>query len=208
MNKEEFLIALRERLEIFPQEDIEEYINYYREMIEDHVEDGFPEEKVIETLGSVDEVFAVILQETAITKLLREKMKPKRKLTQREIWLLSLGFPIWLPLAITALALAITAFVLIWTLYVVLWSLVITLFAVELTFALGAIAGAMVSIPLLISYGNGFAAGVMFSGALVCAGLALILFRPCILSAKGSVKLAKKIWLGIKFLIVRKEKRT
>lgn len=208
MNKEEFLIALRERLEIFPQKEIEEYINYYREMIEDHVDDGFSEEQVVETLGSVDEVFAVILQETAITKLLREKVKPKRKLQPREIWILSLGFPIWLPLAITALVLAITAFVLTWTLYAVLWSLVVTLFAVELTFAVGALGGAIVSILFLLSSGNGFAAGVTFSGALVCAGLALILFRPCILSAKGSAKLAKKIWLGIKFLIVRKEKRT
>ena len=208
MNKEEFLIALRERLEIFPQKEIEEYINYYREMIEDHVEDGFSEEQVVETLGSVEEVFAVILQETAITKLLREKMKPKRKLQPLEIWILCLGFPVWLPLAITALVLAITAFVLTWTLYAVLWSLVISLFAVELAFAVGALGGAAISIPLLISYGNGFAAGVIFSGALVCAGLALILFRPCILSTKGSAKLAKKIWLGIKFLIVRKEKRT
>ena len=208
MNKEEFLMALRERLELFPRDEAEEYINYYREMIEDHIDDGFPEEKVIETLGSVDGVFAVILQETAITKLLREKMKPKRKLTPREIWILSLGFPIWLPLAITALVLAITAFVLIWTLYAVLWSLVISLFAVELAFAAGALGGAVISIPLLILYSNGFAAGVTFSGALVCAGLALILFRPCILSAKGSAKLARKICLGIKFLIVRKEKRT
>ena len=206
MNKEEFLAALRERLAVFPDDEIEEYVSYYREMIEDHVDDGFPEEKVVETIGSVDDIFAVILQETALTELLKKKMKRKRKLKKWEIWVLCLGFPVWLPLAITAFALAITAFVLIWTLYVVLWSLVVTLYAAELSFAVGAVGGAVSAIIHLTYSGTGFAAGVLFSGALVCAGLTLILFRPCILAAKGTAKLAKKIWLGIKFLIVRKDK--
>ena len=207
MTKDEFLSALRQRFSVFPNEEIEKYMDYYREIIEDHVDDGYSEEQVVATLGSPDDVFAVILQETALTELLKKKMKQKRKLKKWEIWFLSVGFPIWLPLAITALALAITAFALIWVLYITLWTLVITLYVVDFTFAVGALGGTAVAVAMLILNGNGFAAGVGFSGALVCAGFALILFRLCILAAKGTAKLAKKIWLGIKFLIVRKEKQ-
>ncbi len=199
MNKEEFLSSLRERLAVFPDAEKEEYINYYREMIEDHMDDGFPEEKVIETIGSVDDVFAVILQETALTQLLKNKVKSKRKLKPWEILLWILGFPVWFPLAVVA-------FVLVWTLYIVLWTLVAVLYVVEFSFAIVAPVAAALAIFLLVSSGNSFAAGVTFSGALVCAGLALILFHPCILATKGTAKLAKKIWLGIKFLIIGKEK--
>ena len=197
MNKEEFLSSLRERLAVFPDDEIEGYVSYYREMIEDHVDDGFPEEKVIETIGSVDDVFAVILQETALAQLLKNKMKRRQKLKKWEIWLLALGSPVWFPLAVTA-------FALVWVLYIVLWALVITLYAVELSFAIFALGGTVAAIIML--FDNAFAAGVTFSGALVGAGLTLILFRPCILATKGTAKLAKKIWLGIKFLIVGKEK--
>ena len=205
MNKEEFLTALRERLEVFPQKEIEEYINYYREMIEDHVDDGFPEEKVIETLGSVDEVFAVILQETAITKLLKERVKPKRKLKTWEILILSIGSPVWVPIAI---AMTVTAASLILTLYIVLWSLTVSLCAVEFSLAIGGLGAIFISLIQLVAEGNTMTTGVLFSGALVCIGLSLVLFRPTILAIKGTAKLTKQVWLGIKSLIARKEKRT
>lgn len=200
MTKDEFLSALRHRLSVFPDEEIEKYMDYYREMIEDHVDDGYSEEQVVATLGSPDDVFAVILQETALTELLKKKMKTRRKLKKWEIWFLSLGFPIWLPLAITA-------FALIWVLYITLWTLVISLYVVDFSFAVGALGATAAAVALLILNCNGFAAGIAFSGALICVGLALVLFNPCILAAKGTAKLAKKIWLGIKFLIVRKEKQ-
>ena len=41
MNKEEFLSLLRERLSIFPPDEIEKHISYYSEMIDDHIDDGF-----------------------------------------------------------------------------------------------------------------------------------------------------------------------
>ncbi len=205
MKKDEFLAALRERLEVFPKDEAEGYLNYYREMIEDHVDDGFPEEKVIETLGSVDEIFAVILQETAITKLLKERVKPKRKLKTWEILLLSVGSPVWVPLAI---ALAVTALSLILALYIVLWTLTVSLCAVDLSLTVSGLGAVFASLLQPVAGGNTLAAGVLFSVALVCIGLSLVLFHPSILAIKGTVKLTKQIWLGIKSLIVRKEKRT
>ena len=199
MNKEEFLSLLRERLSIFPPDEIEKHISYYSEMIDDHIDDGFSEEKVIETMGSVDDVFAVILQETAITQLLKNKMKPKGRMKVWKLLLWIFGFPVWFPLAVTA-------FVLVWTLYIVLWALIICMYAVELSFAVCAIGGTAVS-ALLLFVSNAFAAGVVLSGGLICAGLTLLFFPLCPLATKGTWKLAKKIVLGIKFLIVGKEKK-
>ena len=204
MTKEEFLNALRNRLEVFPKDEAEGYLNYYREMIEDQVDDGVPEKQAVEALGSVDDIFAVILQETALAKLLREKMKPKRKLKMWEILLLSIGSPVWVPLAI---ALAVTALSLILALYIVLWSLTVSLCAIELSVAISGL-GALFASPIqLVAGGNALAAGVLFSVALVCVGLSLVLFQPSILAVKGTAKLTKQIWLGIKSLIVRKEEQ-
>jgi len=204
VNKEDFLAALRERLAVFPDDEAEEYVNYYREMIEDHIDDGFPEKKVIEALGSVDDVCAVILQETAITELLKKKVKAKRKLKKWQQMLLIFTSPIWFPVAI---ALAATSAALVLTLYIVLWSLILSLWAVEISLAACGL-GAALAAPLhLLPETNWYAAGILFAGALVAAGLALILFFPCILATKGMGKLSGKIWLGIKFLIIGKEKR-
>ena len=204
VNKEDFLAALRERLAVFPDDEAEEYVNYYREMIEDHIDDGFPEKKVIEALGSVDDICAMILQETAITELLKKRIKEKRKLKKWQRMLLIFTSPIWFPIAI---ALAATSAALVLTLYIVLWTLILSLCVVEISLAACGLGASCVALLLLLSEFNGFSAGILFSGALICAGLALILFSPCLLAIKGTGKLSKKIWLGIKFLIVGKERK-
>ena len=205
MNKEEFLAALRERLAIFPDNEAEEYLSYYREMIEDHIDDGSSEEKVIETLGSPDDVLATILQEIAISELIKKKVRSKRKLKKWERILLIFGSPVWVPLAI---ALAATTFALIVSLYVILWSLIASLWAVEICLAAVGPGAAFAAILQLLLDANGYAAGILFACALVAAGLALILFFPCILATKGMGRLSGKMILGIKFLIIGKEKRT
>ncbi len=204
MKKEEFLAALRERLAVFPDHDAEEYVNYYREMIEDHMDDGFPEEKVVETFGSVDDVFAVILQETALTQLLKKKVKARKKLKKWQLILLICAFPVWFPLAV---AFAATSAVLVLTLYIVLWTLILSLCVVEISLAACGLGATFTALFQILLESNGYVAGVLFAGALLCTGLTLILFHPCILAIKGTGKLSKRIWLGIKFLIIGKEKR-
>jgi uncharacterized membrane protein len=205
VNKTEFLASLRDRLEIFPENEAKEYLSYYREMIEDHIDDGFPEEKVIETLGSPDDAFAAILQEIGITEILKRRVKPKRKLKMWERVLLICGSPVWVPLAI---ALAATAFALIVSLYVILWCLIVTLWALEISLTAAALGATFAGVLQLLLNTNGYVAGTLFACTLISAGLALILFSPCIHATKGMARLSAKIWLGIKFLIIGKEKRT
>ena len=47
MNKEEFLNSLRKRLKGLPNNEIEERISFYSEMIDDRVEEGMSEEEAI-----------------------------------------------------------------------------------------------------------------------------------------------------------------
>ena len=196
MRKAEFLALLEKRISGLPVKDIEERLDFYGEMIDDHIEDGFPEEKVIETLGSVDDILKIILEEIALSSLIKQRIKPKRRLKPWELLLWIIFSPVWVPLAITALAL-------VWSLYIVLWALVICMYAVELCFAICAVGGLAISAVMLF-VPNAFAAGVLCSGGLVCAGLSILFFPLCLLTTKGTWKLAKKIVLLIKFLIIGK----
>ena len=79
MGKNEFLDHLREGLSGLPAGDIEERLTFYGEMIDDRVEDGLTEEEAVREIGDVDEVAAQIIEETPISRLVIEKVRPKRR---------------------------------------------------------------------------------------------------------------------------------
>lgn len=56
MNKQEFLKELRGRLAGLPEEDIDERLTFYGEMIEDRMEEGLSEAEAVSAIGSVDEI--------------------------------------------------------------------------------------------------------------------------------------------------------
>lgn len=56
MNKQEFLIELKQHLKGIAPEDISGSIEYYSEMIDDAVEDGMTEEEAVASLGDMDEI--------------------------------------------------------------------------------------------------------------------------------------------------------
>ena len=56
MNKQDFLAALRGLLNDLPAEDIRRSLDFYAEMIDDHMEDGMTEEDTVDlkaTSGSI-----------------------------------------------------------------------------------------------------------------------------------------------------------
>lgn len=133
MTKREFLTRLETGLKGLPQEDISERLAFYAEMIDDRMEEGLSEEEAVAEIGSVEEVVSRIVSETPLSGLIKERMKPKRRLTGLEITLIVLGFPVWFPLFMAA-------FVVLFSVYVVLWSLVVCLWAVGLSLAVSALA--------------------------------------------------------------------
>ena len=196
MNKQAFFNELRSRLKGLPQEDIEERLGFYEEMIDDRVEEGLSEEEAVADVGSIDEIVEQIIGQTPLTKLVREKVKPKRKLRAWEIVLLILGSPIWLSLLIAAFAILLSV-------YLVLWSLILTLWTIEVSFMATALACVAVAVILAVQ-GLG-KTGLAFLGAgLLFAGLSIFLFFGCKGATKEVALLTKMIALGIKSLFVGK----
>ena len=198
MNKQEFLFRLRQGLSGLPQSDIEERLSFFCEAIDDRMEEGRSEEEAVAELGEVGDVISQILVETPIVSLVKERIRPKRRMRAWEIVLLILGFPLWFPLLLSA-------FVLILSLYAVLWSLVVTLWAVFGSLAGGALGG-VVGGAVLACTASVPAGLALIACGMTLAGLSIFSYFGCLWATKGTATLAKAIVLGIKKCFVRKEK--
>ena len=127
MNKQEFLTELRAKLSGLPTDDVEERLGFYGEMIDDRTEEGVTEEQAVEEMGSVDEIASQIISEVPLTKIVREKIKPKRRLKAWEIALIVAGSPVWLALTIATLAVIFSLFAAMWAVIAALWASLVAL---------------------------------------------------------------------------------
>ena len=198
MNKAQFIYELETRLSGLPQNDLEERLSFYREMIDDRIEDGLSEEDAVAVIGSVDAIVEQIMEEIPLSKLVKEKVRQRRGMRAWEIVLLILGAPIWLPLLLSAFVIGLS-------LYLALWAIVIGFWAADLGLAAGAIGGLCIAVYYMIQ-GNLPGAISILGAALVCAGLTILLFFACLGLTKGMLRLSKKMLLGIKALFIGKER--
>ena len=198
MRKQEFIYQLWKKLSDLPKEEVEERLSFYGEMIDDRMEDGLSEEEAVAAIGSADEIASLIIEEIPLNKIVRERIKPKRRLRAWEIVLLVLGAPIWIPMLVVV-PLSVTV-----SLYAVLWSAVVALWAVFVALVASAAVGLICGVGF--SFVNSPAVGISLIGvSLICAGLSVFIFFGCMGATKGAALLAKKIVLGIKNLLVQKE---
>lgn len=197
MNKQEFLEELREELTGLPRDEIEERLDFYSEMIEDRMEEGLSEEEAVLEIGTPAEVAEQIVAEIPLTKLVVEKVRPKRSLKAWEIVLLVLGSPVWVPLVLAAIIVALALYLSVWVIIGALW-------VVEA--ALGISAVACVIWGFWSMFIGNVPAGIAAIGAgLACAGLTIFLFFGCKEATRGLLILTKKIILGIKTRFIGKE---
>lgn len=197
MNKQEFLDRLRAGLSGLPGKDAEEWLSFYSDMIDDRAEDGRSEEAAVAEMGPVDTIVEQIAEEIPLAKLVRERVRPKRRLRAWEVVLLVLGSPVWLSLLIAAFAVLLSV-------YIVIWAVIVSLWAVEVSLIAGALGGVAAGL-LMICRGDGTQGLVLISAGFVLAGLSIFLFFGCKAASRGSVVLTKKIASGIKSLFLRKE---
>lgn len=190
MNKQEFLEQLRRGISGLPQEDIEERLTFYSEMIDDRIEEGLSENEAVSEIGSVDTVISQILEDTPLVKLVKQKMRPKKRMNAWEIVFLILGSPIWLSLIIAAFAIVISVYAAVWSLIIALWSVFVSLVAAALGGTAGGIWFAVTAkaVTGLAAVGTG----------IFCAGLSVFMFFACKAATKGILLLTKKAALGIK----------
>ncbi len=197
MQKNEFLAGLRNHLSGLPQEDIEERLTFYGEMIDDRIEEGLSEEEAVRQMGSVDDIVRQTLAEIPLVKIVGRRVKSKRALRAWEIVLIAVGSPIWLSLIVAAFAVVLSIYATLWSVVISLWSV----FAALVGSAIGGVASGI----LFVCLGNTAAGLAMISAGLVCAGLSVLSFFGCLAATKGSAWLTKHIAVGIKKLFIKKE---
>lgn len=196
MTKKEFLSELRSKLQGLPPEDIDERVSFYEEMINDRMDEGKTEEEAVAEIGSVEDVVREIAKDTPLVKLVKEKMKPRRRIKAWEIVLIVLGFPLWFPLLITAL-------VLIMVFWILVWVLVIVTYTVEIALSAASVAGVVAFMAYFL---NGEMNYTAIGASIMCAGAAILFVFACIGATKGSIALTKGIITGIKMLFIGKKK--
>ena len=83
MNKQEFLAELQKGLSGLPQEDRDERLTFYGEMLDDRMEEGLSEEEAVAAVGSVEEIVRQTAADIPLAKIARERIRPKRRLMNR-----------------------------------------------------------------------------------------------------------------------------
>lgn len=181
MTKQEFLKRLQDGLSGLPQSDIEDQLRFYSEMIDDRIEDGLSEEESVRLTGDPQEIAQRIIRETPISRLVKEKVRNRAPLGTLAIVLLVLGFPLWFPMVITFFA--------------VLFSIFVAMWATNFALAVSAPALLFGSISLFIK-GNITQGFLAIGGAMVTAGLAILLFFAFKAITKAVALLIRRIIIG------------
>ena len=197
MTKAEFLSALRKRLSGLPKEDVERSVEYYREMLDDRMEEGLPEETAVRELGSVEEVAESILADMPLGKLVKTRVAPERARSAGEIVLIVLGSPIWASLLLAAAAVFLS-------LYLVVWTTVFVAYVVFGSVAASSLAGLLGTV-FALAHGNSMTAVFLLGAALLCAGLSILLFHGSNSFGKAVFALSRKGFVCLKRCIAKKE---
>ena len=197
MNKEDFLVNLRNGLSGMPQHDIDERVSFYSEMIDDRVEEGMSEEEAVAGIGPVDEIVSQTITDVPLSKLVKNRIVPKRSLQTWEIVLIVLGFPLWFPLLIAALAVVLS-------LYLVVWSLIITLWSVWASVVASVASGFIVG---TVCFDQGkMAFGLLALGvSSFLAGVSILGFFGCTAASRGVIRLTKNAAVWMKKRFIRRE---
>jgi uncharacterized membrane protein len=198
MNKQEFIEQLRKELSGLPQKETEEVISFYSEMIDDGIEDGLSEEEAVASVGDLSEIAQKEVADIPLSKIAKERIRKRRRLSALEIILLVLGSPIWLALGISALAVIFSVYVSLWTIVICLWAGFVSLVACFI--------GGVIAFIVFTALGKGASGVAMLAAALICAGLAIFAFLGCKAATKGVAILTKKMAITIKNWFIKKEK--
>ncbi len=196
MSKSDYLLELKKRLAGLPTKEVEERLAFYSEMIDDRVEDGLSEKEAVLEMGPIENIVAQIMADIPLRKIAGERIKPKRRLTAFETFLIVLGFPIWF-------SLLVSVFAVILSVYITFWSVIISLWAVFASFVASAFG--IIVFGFALSFGEALLTGVASIGAgLVLAGLSIFMFYVCKAATKGILALTKKLAVCIKSCFIKR----
>ena len=97
MRKTEFMDQLRQNLAGMPPYDLKETLQYYSEMVDDYIENGYGEEEAVGKMGKPNDIAAQVM--AGIRHPIYSTPTPrKEKKSGLLIALLIIGFPVWFSL--------------------------------------------------------------------------------------------------------------
>ena len=198
MTKREFLDAIAEQLSGLPEENLRQAQGFFSESIDDRMEDGMTEAQAVAAMGPVDEAAEQILLDTPLPRIVRERVRPKRKLRAWEIVLLALGSPVWAPLALAAVIVAAAC-------YGVLWVVLACLYIVDASLAVVGLAG-LVGAVFCAVRAMGVQAMLLLGIGLMGAGLAALFFFACNAAARGTARATRRLALAMRAGFLRRGK--
>lgn len=191
MTKHEYLAVLAKGLCDLPAGERDRFLDYYREMIEDRIEEGLDEGEAVAAIGEPDAVLREIRREVAPQP---EKPAAKKRVWRTwEIVLLVLGSPLWLSLLLAAVSI-------LFSLAVTLWSLVVVVYAVTLSLLVCGLFGLGYSLVLALAGAGGSLALLVLGGGLFCAGGGMLCLLACVAATRGSMYLCRLTWRGLRRL--------
>mgnify|MGYP000849250241 FL=1 len=133
MNKKQFCTLLENELRIYlSSEEVYKTLNFFKEMIDDRVDEGLSEEQAVSQLGNIDDIIGQILDEHNIKKRQKKlvwRFIPQKIPSAANIIIAILLFPIW-----------ITIFSLVASFFLVFISLIFSLVVSVIAFFVGGIA--------------------------------------------------------------------
>lgn len=186
MSKDEFLKQLNQALHSLDATERARTVQYYREILEDRVEDGLSEADAVAEMEPIADIAAGILADASARGVLR---------AHRSGWsiaLLVLGSPLWLALLLTLGAVVLA-------MYLVAWAVILSLFSVVAALGVGILAG----IVALFVYWATLPMTAMFllGAGLICAALGIALFFPVLTLTKWLIRATagagRTIWNSI-----------
>ena len=124
--------------------------------------------------------------------------RARRRWSTRDIVLLIVGSPIWMPIAISV-------FAGVFSLYTAIWATVAALWVVFASFAVGVPVAVMVGV-IAIARGDGVRGSVMICAGVVLAGLSILMFFACKALTTAVVKMTGKCFEWIRSLIDGRKK--
>lgn len=209
MTKLKFLLELEKKLSGLPQQDIEEQLTFYCEMIEDRVEEGISEEEAVAQIGTVEDIAAQILSEHTVgAPIYGEEMvtaeelpaaeeKVKHTFKTWELVLLIAGSPIWFSLLIAILAIGFSLFAAFWSIVISLWAVFASLVACAVALPIAAV--------YFICTGYAYSGLVVIATSLVCGGLGILFCYVCKCATKGMALVTKVAAISLIKCFRRKE---
>lgn len=183
MTKLDFLEKLYKGLSALPKSEREASMTFYSEMIDDLIEEGYSEEDAVSKIGSVEDIISQISADAPPPE---KKKKTTRRLRGREIILLILGAPLWIPLMITGFTIMLSIYISVWAIIVSVWAV----FASVTGCALGGFLGGLV----LCIFHFPLSGAILIASGFILAGISILMFFTSLLLTKLMIKFSKLIF--------------